>query len=207
MHAAELLERDSQLAELGGRLELTREGRGGLVLVTGEAGTGKTTLVRAAIEGSGSAPWSPRRPRRRASRMPPIASLIRAHLRDRPDSLAAVGSLAPYLSLILPELGPRAPPSATALVEAVSAWFVGLGRLGRVAVVIDDLQWADSATIDLLPRLAADLEHVPVVLVATYRRDEVTRGHSIRKLRVVLRRAGRLAEIEVEPLGPAGRWS
>ena len=44
-----------------------------------------------------------------------------------------VGSLAPYLSLILPEHGPPATsPSATALVEAVSAWFVGLGYGARL---------------------------------------------------------------------------
>ena len=86
-----------------------------------------------------------------------------------PDSLATIGPLAPYLSLILPEHGPSpAAASATALVEALSAWFVGLGRMGPVAVFVDDLQWADSATIELLPRLAADLEHVPVVLVAAY---------------------------------------
>ena len=108
----------------------------------------------------------------------------------------------PYLSLIVPEHAPEPlAPSPTALVDALSAWFAGLADRGGAAVFLDDLQWADSATVELLARLAADLEYVPVVVIAAYRRDEVTRGHPVRKLRVVLRRAGRLAEIEVEPLG------
>ena len=95
-------------------------------------------------------------------------------------------------------------PSPTALVDALSAWFAGLGDRGGAAVFLDDLQWADSATVELLARLAADLASVPVVVIAAYRQDEVTRGHPVRKLRVVLRRSGRLAEIEVEPLDAAG---
>lgn len=203
--AGELIERDAQLAELGSRLEVSRGGRGGLVLVTGEAGAGKTTLVRAAIERCDIASLNAEATQESTEPYAPIASLLRAHLRQEPESLGVVGSLAPYLSLILPEYGPPPPaPSVTALVDALSAWFVGLGRFGPLAVVIDDLQWADNATVELLPRLAAELERVPVVLVAVYRRDDVTRGHPIRKLRVVLRRAGRLAEVELDPLGPVG---
>jgi DNA-binding CsgD family transcriptional regulator len=205
MRPAGLIERDEQLTELGGWLERTADGHGGLVLVTGEAGAGKTSLVRAALADSAITALVAESTQEAAEPYAPIASLLRAHLRIRPDSLTAAGPLAPYLALILPEHGPPPPAvSATALVDAVSAWFVALGRDDRVAVFLDDLQWTDSATIDLLPRLAADLEQVPVVVVAAYRRDDVTRGHPVRKLRVVLRRAGRLAEVDVDPLGPAG---
>lgn len=205
MQTAELIERDRQLAELGDWLARTEEGRGGLVLVTGEAGAGKTSLVRAALAARAGTMLVAESTEEATEPYAPIASLLRAHLRSRPDSLARAGPLAPYLSLLLPEHGP-APPDAspTALADALSAWFVALGDEGSAAVFLDDLQWADSATIELLPRLAADLEPVPVVVAAAYRRDDVTRGHPVRKLRVMLRRAGRLAEIEVEPLGPSG---
>jgi DNA-binding CsgD family transcriptional regulator len=205
MPNGELIERDAQLADLGGWLARTNEGRGGLVLVTGEAGAGKTTLVRAAVERSGLAALAAEATQEAREPYAPIGSLLRAHARARPESLAGAGPLAPYLSLILPEHA-AAPvsPSPTALVDALSAWFGTVGDDCPAAVFLDDLQWADSATIDLLPRLAADLESVPVVLIGAYRGDEVTRGHPVRKLRVVLRRLGRLAEIEVEALSEAG---
>jgi DNA-binding CsgD family transcriptional regulator len=205
MQTVELIERDEQLAELGRWLARTDDGRGGLVLVTGEAGAGKTSLVRAALAGQAITAFVAESTQEAGEPYAPIASLLRAHLRARSDSLAGAGPLAPYLSLILPEHGPPPPqPSPTALVDALSAWFVSLCRDGPVVVFLDDLQWADSATVEFLPRLAADLEPVPVVVIAAYRRDDVTRGHPVRKLRVVLRRAGRLAEIEVDPLGPSG---
>ena len=90
------------------------------------------------------------------------------------------------------------------LVGEISRWLTGLGDAAPVAVFLDDLQWADSATVELLPRLAGDLELVPVLLVAAYRSDEVMRGHPVRKLRVALRRSGVLDEIEVPALGPEG---
>ena len=197
----ELIERNRQLAELGGWLARTDEGCGGLVLVTGDAGTGKTSLVRAALAGHAIITLVAESTQEATEPYAPIVSLLRA----RPDSLNGAGPLAPYLSLILPEHGPPPPePSSTALADALSAWFVALGRDGPVAVFLDDLQWGDSATVDFLPRLAADLEPVPVLVVAAYRRDDVTRGHPVRRLRVVLRRSRRLTEVEVESLGPAG---
>jgi DNA-binding CsgD family transcriptional regulator/tetratricopeptide (TPR) repeat protein len=200
-----LIERDAQLAELGAWLSGTRAGRGGLVLVTGEAGAGKTRLVRTALAHGAVPALFADATQEATEPYAPIASLIRAHLRVQPESLRAAGPLAPYLSLIVPEHGSeQLAPSATALVDALSAWFAGLGEGNGLAVFLDDMQWADSATLDLLGRLAADLESVPVVVIAAYRNDEVTRSHPVRKLRVVLRRSAHLAEIEVEALRAAG---
>jgi DNA-binding CsgD family transcriptional regulator len=200
-----LIEREAQLSELAGRLARANDGRGGLALVTGEAGAGKTQLVRAALGQSGLHALVAEATQEATEPYAPIASLIRSHLRRQPESLAAVGPLSPYLSLLVPEHATEAPaPSAIALVDAISAWFAGAGEAGVRAVFLDDLQWADSATVDLLARLAADLESLPLVLIAAYRRDEVMRGHPVRKLRVALRRSGRLDEVAVEPLGPAG---
>jgi DNA-binding CsgD family transcriptional regulator len=200
-----LLERDAQLAELGAALARAREGHGGVVLVTGEAGAGKTRLVRTVLKQAGLPALAAESTQEAGEPFAPIASLIRARLRDEPGSLAEVGPLAPYLTPIVPEHAAEPPaPSSTALVDALSAWFASLGRDGPAVVFLDDLQWADSATVDLLPRLAADLESSAVLVIAAYRQDEVMRGHPVRRLRVLLRRAGRLAEVAVEPLGASG---
>ena len=98
-----LIERDAQLAELGRVLARRREGLGGLVLVTGEAGAGKTRLVRTALEHDGVLVLASEATQEATEPYAPIASLIRAHLRVDPESLAAAGPLSPYLSLIVPE--------------------------------------------------------------------------------------------------------
>jgi len=71
------------------------------------------------------------------------------------------------------------------------------------ALVLDDLQWADNATLELLPALANVLAHERLLIVGTYRNDEIGRGHPLRRLRNDLRRARLLREIIVEPLDQA----
>lgn len=201
----ELIERDRQLEELEERLARARAGTGGVLLVTGEAGVGKTQLVRTALEGGGVSALTAELAQEATEPYAPVATVLRARLRAAPGSLARLGSLERYLSLLLPELGPRPPTdNAATLADALVAAICTFGDDAPAAVFFDDLQWADTATIELLPRLALELESVPVLLVATYRSDEVPRTHPVRRLRLHLRRSGRLDEIDVPALGPGG---
>ncbi|HEX6713960.1 MAG TPA: LuxR C-terminal-related transcriptional regulator, partial [Thermoleophilaceae bacterium] len=68
-------------------------------------------------------------------------------------------------------------------------------------LALDDLHWSDAATLDLLAGLAESLGELPVLVVATYRSDGLPRDHGLRRLRHELRRAGRLDELMLEPLG------
>jgi DNA-binding CsgD family transcriptional regulator len=108
------------------------------------------------------------------------------------------------LALVLPGLGP--PPaelSRSALAAAVAAVLTRMAGRGRLAVFLDDLQWADDATLDLLPALAGALSDGPVALIGCYRSDELPRDHRLRSTRAELRRARQLAEIDLAPLpGP-----
>ena len=70
-------------------------------------------------------------------------------------------------------------------------------------LVLDDLQWADNATLELVPILASALAQERLLIVGTYRNDEIGRGHPLRRLRNDLRRARLLREIVVEPLDQA----
>ena len=196
-----LVGREEELAALGQFLGDAASGSGGLLLVAGEAGVGKTALVEdgvaeaktAALRGAGSeeatAPYGP------------VVEALRAYLRRVPDGLAASGPMPDYLALLLPELG--SPPSEVdraTVFEAIRSAFVRIAEDGPVVVVFDDLHWADETTLALLPTLAASVEDAGVALVGVYRSDEVQRGHQLRRARTELRRGGRLHELSIEPL-------
>ena len=77
-------------------------------------------------------------------------------------------------------------------------------------ILLDDLQWSDDATLELLGALADPLRELPVLVVGAYRSDEVPRAHPLRGLRNELRRDRALRELALEPLdrrgdGRAGR--
>jgi DNA-binding CsgD family transcriptional regulator/tetratricopeptide (TPR) repeat protein len=176
-----VLERDDAATVLHGQLAEAREGRGGVVLVTGEAGIGKTTLVRSFLDHSiGIA-------RTLVGACDPL---------DTPRPLGplidAARSEAPDLARRLAEGMPRAAAFATALdlVDDVD---------GSAVFVIEDLHWADEATLDLFTFLSRRLDDRPVLMVATFRSDEVDDHHPLR-LRLGDVRAHIRARIELEPL-------
>lgn len=176
-------------------------GRGGLLLVAGEAGVGKTRLVGDMLDESALLRLDARSSQGVTPPYVPLVLALRAYLRRFPDGLADCGPLSGHLALLLPELG-AVPATAdrSTLLEAVRCAFVTMGRLAPIGVFFDDLQWADDATLELLVPLASALEQEPVLLVGAYRSDEIPRGHPVRRLRSELRRGGRLHELDLAPL-------
>jgi DNA-binding CsgD family transcriptional regulator/tetratricopeptide (TPR) repeat protein len=67
-------------------------------------------------------------------------------------------------------------------------------------VVLEDLHWADTSTLDLLVFLAHNLEHRPVLLLATYRADELSSAERMRRLASGVRRSGSALVLELGPL-------
>jgi len=188
---------------LADALERARLGSGSLVLVAGEAGVGKTRLAEELAAGSqGLTLWGRVSPGA-ASPYAPIVAVLRSYLRANPDGLDC-GPLQPHLALILPELGEPAPASDRAtLFEAVRCAFEHIARDQQALVVLDDLQWSDEATLELLPALAEPLGELPLLMIAAYRSDGLPREHTLRRVRHELRRAGRLDELTLSPLDPS----
>ena len=195
--------RERELEELGEILSRTREGEGGLLLLAGEAGIGKTRLAEAAVAAGRLVCLRGVAAERGASPYAPIAAVLRQYLRREPAALSPAEPLVGHLGILLPELGPA--PEVTdreTLFEAVRGAFEAISARGATVVFIDDLQWADAATLELLPSLAEAAEEWPLLVLAAYRSEEIPRGHPLRRLRTDLRRAGRLAELSLEPLDP-----
>ena len=197
-----LIGRDGERSRLGDALDAASGGHGALLLLAGEAGSGKTSLsedlagradgpvLRGAAVYGATAPYGP------------LAAALRPHLRERPEGVEACGALRSQLALVLPELcAPPPEPDPGALVEAVRCALAATAEPAPLLVLLDDLQRSDEATLDLLAALARPLAGLPVLVVAAYRSDEMPRGHPLRRLRDELRRQGALDEIVLEPLG------
>jgi DNA-binding CsgD family transcriptional regulator len=171
-----LVERDAQLASLGEHLDAAAAGRGRLVLVGGEAGVGKTSLVRAfAEERSGDVRF--------------VSAAC--------DGLFTPQPLGPLFELA-EQLGFASDGERhelfTVALEALAA--------RPTVAVLEDVHWADDATLDLLRFLGRRVERGPVLLVATYRDDELGPRQP---LRVVLGDVATTAHrIALLPLSEAG---
>ena len=200
----ELIGREREQAALTDAIAAAASGAGGVILVAGEAGVGKTRVIRAALAASGVRVLTGNTGPGGASPYGPVVAALRTYVRIVPNGLQEAGPLAAHLALLLPELGSPPPQSdLPTLVEALRCALVAIGRAQPAAVFLDDLHWADAASLELLPALARGLAGEPVALVGAYRSDDLPRGHALRRVRTELRRDGRLREVAIEPLDRA----
>jgi len=159
----ELVERDAALLAFDRQLEAVRQGGGHLVLVSGEAGIGKTTLLKAmAARRGGAALW-----------------WGACDALETPHPLAPLHDIArdtdvPFRALLRPG------HARSELFGAV----LGALQHGRAPVlaIFEDLHWADDATLDLLKFLGRRIDRVPCLLVMSWRDDEVSAAHPLRRL-------------------------
>lgn len=198
-----LVGRDAELARVAEAIERASAGSGGLLLVAGEAGVGKSRLTEEATAGSPAVVLRGAAASGSSAPYGPIVDALRAHLRGNPSRLAECGRLREHLALLLPELGPAAPESERATIfEAIRCAFAELAGEKGAVVVLDDLHWSDETTLELLAALSPALEEMPVLVIALYRSDGLPRDHRLRWLRNELRRGGRLEELTLDPLDP-----
>jgi DNA-binding CsgD family transcriptional regulator len=177
-------------------------GRGALVLLSGEAGVGKTRLAEDAL-GDGDVRFLRAAASPVSSPYGPVTAAFRAYMREVPGGMDDCGPLRDQLAVLLPELGPAGPLGDPAtLVEAIRCGFVTIAQDQPTALLLDDMQWSDEATLELLGGLAPRLSEDGLLIVAAYRTDELHRSHPMRRLRTELRRERLLSEIALEPLTP-----
>jgi len=182
--------RRRELAELRGGFDDAVAGRGRFFLVVGEPGIGKTRLVdelaREAIGRGGLALWGRCWEGAGAPPYWPWMQVLRAYLRgNRGERPTLVGPGAPYLAQLVPELGEESHdrvPSSIALeseharfylFDAAATFLKAAAERTPLVVVIDDLQWADAASLLFLQFLTRELVGARMLLLGTYREVEV----------------------------------
>jgi predicted ATPase len=199
-----LVGRKAERARLSQAIESARRGTGGLLLLSGEAGIGKTRLTEEVATASSALVLRGAASNSAVTPYGPLVAVLRSYLRSRPDGLEGCAALRSHLALLLPELGEQAPASDRATIfEAVRCALAAVAGEGPVIVVLDDLQWSDGATLELLAGLRPTLDEMPMLVVAAYRSDGLPRDHTVRWLRNELRRGGGLDELVLGPLDRA----
>jgi predicted ATPase len=158
-----LLERGAELDGLRDALGRARGRAGTIVLVSGEAGIGKTSLVRAfTAEVSGAA----------------------RVLAGACEDLLAPRTLGPFRDMVQAGALPAPVPSGRS--ERDDYLDLLLGELSfalrPAVVVVDDAHWADDASLDILRYLGRRVEPLPALLVVTYRPGELGDGHPLRRV-------------------------
>jgi ATP/maltotriose-dependent transcriptional regulator MalT len=146
-----LLEREQTQSTLERAVGDAAADRGSVVLVTGEAGIGKTSLIRAFTEAR------------------PAATRV---LLSACDDLMASRTLGPLRDAVL---------GSEPVEDPFSALLDELAAVTPTVLVVEDVHWADDATLDVLGYAARRIEPLGAVLVLTFRDDEIDAHHPLHR--------------------------
>jgi len=210
-----LIGRDAPLSTVLHTLGRARASQGSTLLVSGEAGIGKSRLVRAMVDRA--------RPlgfvvlqgacfeADRAQPYAPILDLVRVLSATASPALAAhyfapaaaeLVTLFPELHSIFPDAAPREAldpdEDRRRLFHSFSEAVHALGKVQPLLLVVEDVHWSDEATLDLVLHLARRIATQPIALVLTFRSDEV--GPRLARLLADLDRARCASEVSLRPL-------
>ena len=177
----DLLERDSALDVLAGAVAEASVGRGRLVVVVGEAGVGKTTLIR-----------------RFCDEQPQSVEVFSGGC----DPLFTPRPLGPLLAVadglggaLVEAVAREAPPH-----DVVTALMHDLRQQTPNVLVLEDVHWADEATLDVIRLLARRLEPLPTLVIASLREDELHPRHPLRVVLGELATSRVVERLRLEPL-------
>ena len=188
--------RATELAAVAADLDAAAGGRGGVVLLAGEPGIGKTRLAEEvaaaaaargalalwAAAGRGRAP--PRSGRGSRSSAPTWRAATRRVLRHEMGAGAAdIAQVVPAVRERLPDL-PAPPPvepeaARFRLFDSLAGFLRAAAARRPLLLVLDDLHWADAPSLAALRFLSRELEHAGPLVLGTYRHVEVDRGHPL----------------------------
>ena len=216
-HNRPMAGRTHETAALLRQLDLASEGATRVIMLAGEPGIGKTRLLEwlesratrsgaAVLQGGGF----------QAEGMPPYLPIIEAFGRyireaDAERLRQALDRIDGILGTILPDIAGRLgdlsnaydlPPEQARLrlFEAAGTFLSAIARSQPVVLLLDDLQWCDSSTLELLCYVTRTHNRSPLLLVGAYRDDEVADKPELQRALAELTRQRVMTQIHVGPL-------
>ncbi|MBN2547673.1 MAG: tetratricopeptide repeat protein [Anaerolineales bacterium] len=185
-----LVGRAAERSQLLAQMDYAFSGVGCLVLVAGEAGVGKTRLLQEAArdaewrglqvlwgfcrENSPEEPYSPLREAIMAGltplRLEQLARLDQGWMRILGDLLPPIGASLPDRALV-PVLAPA--QERDRLIDALRQLLGALAQIKPVVLILENLHWANEDSLDLLARLVPGLQGKRILILGTYRSDEI----------------------------------
>ena len=177
-----LIGRDREMTALLSLAEDAARGNGRLVFLEGEAGAGKTALATAFCAAL------------------PEQVIVRRGTADHLSTPAALGPLIDAFPVLAELVRSAAPIDRSRLFRQVRA----IVSESASVLLLEDLHWADEATCDLLRFLARRLEGLPLLVLATFRDDEVTAHHPLSLVIGDVGSAPRITRITLRGLSQAG---
>lgn len=216
VETAPFVGREGERAKFAQRLDEVLEGSGGIVLVEGESGVGKTRLLAEVVDDakwrgmdvvwgrsapSGGRPFGPLGEALRS-----LSELRARQLRARLDETRRA-TLAP----LIPRLGTpdqsETPLSMaderTRMHEAIGAAFQGLATTAPTLVVLEDVHWSDEDTIQALAQLAHRIDDDRILFAVSYRHGEARERHEVWDLLRTLDRLSHCERISLSAYSPA----
>jgi len=193
-----LIGRAADLTAIHALIDQAKRGEGQVALISGEAGIGKSRLVAEGktyalaqgfrllhgncFPGDVSCPYAP------------LLDLLRSHFasQSRTEIATELKPFAREFAQLIPDLVPSLPDSAPMppltllepeqekrrLFEALTRWVTGLATKQLVLLIVEDLHWSDETSLDFLNYLARRCTASPLLILLTYRSDEVHPGLS-----------------------------
>ncbi|MBM3130224.1 MAG: tetratricopeptide repeat protein [Chloroflexi bacterium] len=212
-----LIGRADARAQLLAHVESLHAGGGGIALIEGEAGVGKTRLAqeiaRDAEWRGAHVLWGHCQERDAAAPYAPVTDALAQglsplrveQLRGLLDPIwqQTLAPLLPHLAITVTPPAPLDPKSARArLIDALAQLIAAWTQITPLVVIVEDLHWADDATLDLLAQLASRLRETRALFIGTYRgedaRAQTTRWEKMQSLD----RAGLRGQLELKRLDP-----
>ena len=179
-----ILERDAELSALAAAVQAAASGHGSAVLINGEAGIGKSSLVDAL-----------------RARLPAEGRMFVGYC----DDLATPRTLGPFRDLV-GSVGAefsRAVTDGSDRDRVLAALRAELDWAEHPTVLaVEDIHWADDATLDALRYLIRRIADLPAVLVLTYRDDEPDRGGALYSLLGEASRSSHVRHLALHRLSP-----
>ncbi|MCW5852125.1 MAG: tetratricopeptide repeat protein [Anaerolineae bacterium] len=209
--------RDAEASQLRTLWENAASGRGRLVIIRGEAGVGKSHLVRylteSVVQQGGLALVGHCYEFERALPYQAIVEMLRAaaHTLQHADLplayRAPLHRLAPDVlgltSAPLPEVAVAEADMRAQLFEALLQTFLTLARQQPLLLLLEDTHWAAESTLDWLTYITPRLLHSRLLVAITYRTSEVGADHALARLRRRFARASAVTDLWVRPLSRA----